>query len=161
MTSLGVKTRLLLIGDGSDKERIERKLNCYAETGLWHITGWTKDYADYLSNLDIFIMPSRFEGLPLTLIEAVGMGIPTIISNFNGASDIAARASWVDVLEENSVDALGRMIADKLSKLSILKDLARSLRAQFIDYFSTKRMAEDVLDIFDGLDTNGVNNGNC
>lgn len=150
-TSSGVQTRLLLIGDGPDKESIERKLASVEDTGLWHITGWTKDYAEYLSHLDVFIMPSRFEGLPLTLIEAVGMGIPTIVSNFNGASDIAARASWVDVLEENSVNALGRMIAEKVGKLSTQKEMARSARVQFVEYFSTKRMAEDMLKIFGGL----------
>lgn len=72
---------LLIVGDGELRPSIENKIK---ELGLEErviITGMRSDVADLLQAMDIFVMPSHFEGLPVTLIEAQASGLPSIVSD--------------------------------------------------------------------------------
>lgn len=65
----GVKSRLLLIGDGPERNNLEQYLRNHAPENTWHITGWQQHPEAYLSVLDIYTMTSHFEGLPLALLN--------------------------------------------------------------------------------------------
>jgi glycosyltransferase involved in cell wall biosynthesis len=140
----GVQTRLLLIGDGPERKSIEKRL-ANVDQSLWHITGWEDKYACYMAHLDIFVMPSFFEGLPLALIEAVGMGIPTIVSGVNGAEEVMQMAPWVDICYDPNVISLGNLIIDKANNLSNQKKAASLGRKHFITQFSPEQMAMSLL----------------
>jgi glycosyltransferase involved in cell wall biosynthesis len=136
---------LLLVGDGEERNAIEKLLISEAPEGSWHITGWQDHPEKYLPLIDIFLMTSHFEGLPLALIEAAGYGIPTVITNFNGATDVAKKASWVKVVNQNDPNVIGQMLQEHILNLSALKLQANNGREEFQQYFSVKRMAEDTI----------------
>lgn len=72
--------RLLLIGDGSLREKVEERT---AELGLseWVLfAGVTDQIPEHLSAVDIIVMPSLYEGLPLSLIEAQANGLHCVVS---------------------------------------------------------------------------------
>ena len=143
--SHGAPSRLLLIGDGPQRKELEERL-ATVDKSLWKMTGWGEHYVDYMAQLDIFIMPSLFEGLPLSFLEAVGMGLPSIVSDFNGASDVAAQANWVDVVNPLTVETLGEAIAKAVKQPA--PEVREEQRQAFINYFSPARMGRDFLKIF-------------
>lgn len=72
---------LVLVGDGYERKRIARKI---AELKIEHhvkLLGVRKDIPQLLHAFDLFVFPSIHEGLPVTLIEAQGTGLPCVISN--------------------------------------------------------------------------------
>ncbi|MBT2216481.1 glycosyltransferase family 1 protein [Virgibacillus dakarensis] len=74
------KSVLLLVGEGAQKQNIEHKVK---ELGLINnviFTGVRPDIPDLLQSMDIFLFPSLFEGLPVTLVEAQASGIPCVVS---------------------------------------------------------------------------------
>lgn len=74
-------SKLILVGDGALRSRIELKI---AELGLNDaviMTGKRTDIRAILSGLDIFIMPSFFEGTPVSAIEARTSGLPCLLSD--------------------------------------------------------------------------------
>ncbi len=144
----GISSRLLLIGDGPEKKDLEKQLRNAAPESTWHITGWQHYSEAYLSTLDIYAMTSHFEGLPLALIEAVGRGVPAVVTNFNGASDVAERASWVRIASHISPEAVGHALIETINKLPLLKQQARSEQHEFQKYFSAQRMASETLATF-------------
>lgn len=141
----GIESRLLLIGDGPERNTLEKYLLNAAPENTWHITGWQSHPEVYLSVLDIYAMTSHFEGLPLALIEAVGRELPTVITNFNGASDVAAHAPWVNVVIEPNAESVGHSIMKSIRELTWLKQQARDGKNQFKEYFSSQRMASETL----------------
>lgn len=141
----GVQSRLLLIGDGPERKNLEQYLRNHAPENTWHITGWQQHPEAYLSVLDIYAMTSHFEGLPLALLEAAGRGVPTVVTNFNGAVDVAERASWVSIAANPNPESVGQALIKSINNLSWLKQEARNGKEDFQKYFSLERMASETL----------------
>ena len=72
---------LLLLGEGEDRPMLEQKI---AEMQLQEhviMTGNVVNVADYLSAMDMFVFPSLFEGMPLSILEVQANGLPCVISD--------------------------------------------------------------------------------
>lgn len=76
-----LKYKLLLIGDGYLRPEIEEKINEYQLRNRVIFTGNIDNVSDYLNGADFIIMPSLYEGLPLTLIEQQANGLKCIVSD--------------------------------------------------------------------------------
>lgn len=72
---------LCLIGDGSLKSDIERQVDTMGLKNKVIFTGNINNVFDYLNAIDLIVMPSLFEGLPLTLIEQQANGLQCIVSD--------------------------------------------------------------------------------
>lgn len=75
------ETRLVLAGDGPLKPKIEQKVKNLNLEKKVIFTGVRSDINHLLQAFDLFLFPSLHEGLPVTLIEAQGAGLPCVISN--------------------------------------------------------------------------------
>ena len=73
--------RLLLVGDGELRSKIEEKVKCKELSERVIFTGVRSDIPDLLQAMDVFVLPSLYEGLPVTLIEAQSAGLPCVISD--------------------------------------------------------------------------------
>ena len=148
----GIDSRLLLVGDGPERVNLEKVLRCSAPPGSWFITGWTTSPEKYMREMDLFVLTSHFEGMPLSLVEAAGRGIPALVVPFNGALDVSRQASWVKVATGNSVKEVSDAMMAVLIDLPALKVSATSGLEQFRSYFSLRRMTIEVLTVL-GLET--------
>lgn len=75
------KTVLLLIGDGELKESVEKKVAEYGLKDEVIFTGVRSDIPELLHVMDVFLFPSLYEGLPVTVVEAQASGLPCVISD--------------------------------------------------------------------------------
>jgi glycosyltransferase involved in cell wall biosynthesis len=80
----GRRCQLLLVGDGPERAKLEAQANEGGDPGMVRFIGAVDDVEPYLRASDLFALPSRFEGLSVSLLEAMALGMPCI------ASDIAA-----------------------------------------------------------------------
>jgi glycosyltransferase involved in cell wall biosynthesis len=72
---------LMLIGDGELRSLIEKKVNNLGLTNNVIFTGLRSDISELLQVMDVFVFPSLYEGLPVTLVEAQAAGLPCVISD--------------------------------------------------------------------------------
>ncbi|MDE6302749.1 MAG: glycosyltransferase [Clostridia bacterium] len=72
---------LVLVGGGSEEEAINKKIERYGLSERVHILRETQSVENYFAAFDLFVLPSRFEGLPLVAVEAQAMGIPCLLSD--------------------------------------------------------------------------------
>jgi len=72
---------LILVGDGSLRKKIELKIKEFGLQDNVKLLGVQNDIASLLQSFDIFLFPSHYEGLPVTLIEAQAAGLPCLISD--------------------------------------------------------------------------------
>ncbi|MBQ9716831.1 MAG: glycosyltransferase family 1 protein, partial [Clostridia bacterium] len=76
----GCIVRLLLIGDGTLRPEIERYIEENGLSDAVLLLGKRSDTAELYQCMDAFVLPSLYEGLPLTLVEAQASGLPCIVS---------------------------------------------------------------------------------
>jgi len=72
---------LLLVGNGELEEEIKTLVSDYGLAGDVILTGVRSDVQQLLSAMDVFVLPSFFEGMPNTVIEAQANGLPCVISD--------------------------------------------------------------------------------
>lgn len=75
------RSKLLLVGDGEDREKIEKRTQELGVEEYVIFTGVRNDISKLLQAMDLFVFPSLYEGLPVTVIEAQASGLPCVISN--------------------------------------------------------------------------------
>ncbi len=116
---------LVIIGDGVDREKLRQKAD---ESGVGEkifILSGRKDVSDYYNLADFFVMPSLYEGMPMTSIEAQANGLKCIFSNaitkeadHNGASIFLPLScgpeKWSDIMlnldTKRNTNACGKII---------------------------------------------------
>ena len=72
---------LLMLGEGHDRPMLEQKIKDLNLQDHVIMTGNVANVADYLSAMDVFVFPSIFEGLPLSILEVQANGLPCVISD--------------------------------------------------------------------------------
>lgn len=82
ISKLDYKYKLVLVGDGPNCSNIKKIVKSKKLDDKVIFTGNINNVNDYLMAMDIFVLPSRFEGQPFVLIEAMATGLPIIVSNF-------------------------------------------------------------------------------
>lgn len=100
---------LLLVGDGSGRKAIEDKVNSLGLQDCVIFTGVRSDVPDLLQAMDVFVFPSLYEGLPVTMIEAQAAGLPCFISD-----KVPAECSITDSVTMIPLSSPPEIWADKI-----------------------------------------------
>ena len=106
--------KLVLIGDGDLKTTIEHKVNQLGLSNIVFFTGNISNVSEYLNAIDIVVMPSLFEGLPLTLIEQQANGLVCVLSD-----TISKEADKTGYLKYLPLDKGPEIWADELLKVDL------------------------------------------
>lgn len=76
--------RLIIVGDGAERPRLEQMVQDLDIQQKVIFTGWADNPFNYLAKMDIFVLPSLWEGFPNVVLEAMACGIPVIASEASG-----------------------------------------------------------------------------
>lgn len=140
--------RLLLIGDGRLRSEIEQYIEENQLSDVVQVLGNRTDVANLYQCMDIFVLPSLFEGLPVTLVEAQSAGLRCLVSsavttqaNITGdvqylSVDDENMGEWIRMLSENGDVTRNRSVfAETMgnSAFNISKSVEALLQAYQID----------------------------
>jgi glycosyltransferase involved in cell wall biosynthesis len=79
--------RLLLVGDGPTRPQVEQAVKRMGLTDRIEFLGLRDDIGQLMANADVFVLPSKWEGLPLSILEAMRAGLPVIATNTGGVAE--------------------------------------------------------------------------
>lgn len=113
--------RFFIVGDGMEKERIEREVARLTKMFDVRIemTSWIKDIATFNAGMDIMCLTSNNEGTPVSLIEAQACNLPVVSTDVGGVKDILIPDETGFVVPKNDANAFAR----SLEKLIESKEL--------------------------------------
>lgn len=90
---------LLIAGSGPDEERLDHQINQCSRSADITRMSWQNDPEAFFSEIDFLLLPSRFEGVPLVMLEAIARGIPVLGSRCDGMKDLLP-AQWTFTPED-------------------------------------------------------------
>lgn len=108
-----VNAKLLLVGDGNLRQEIEKEISELGLKGNVMLAGVQTDVSIYLQAMDVFVLPSLYEGLGIVAIEAQAAGIPCVISDRIPTETIIS-----DSVEIMSLNDKKELWADRIINLS-------------------------------------------
>ena len=109
----GRQLRLLIIGDGPERRALENRAEHLGLSEAIEWAGYIGDpsaYVDRLRSADMFVLPSRAEGVPKVLVEAMAAGLPVIATRSGAVADVCGDGSRGLLVEPGDVDGLARAI---------------------------------------------------
>lgn len=118
------KFKLMLIGDGELKASIEKLVQKFHLSEYVIFTGNVDNVTDYLQAIDMFLLPSRYEGLPYVLVEAQAAGLPCIVSD-----NVAREANLTDMLEFMSLSD-SKIWAQRIGTFAFKNRLEKNIKVQ-------------------------------
>ncbi len=105
--------RLVLVGDGPERSELERVADELEVADRLSITGWVSDAPRRLAELDVFALPSRWEGMPLGILEAMHAGLPVIATDVGSVAEVVVDGDTGYVVASKDLAA----VADRLQRL--------------------------------------------
>lgn len=147
---VGIPCQLLLVGDGPEREAIERQVEDLGLQRQVRFLGERRDVADLLGAADLVILPSLFEGLPLVVLEAMSAGVPIVATRIGGTTEaLGDDHPWL--AEPGDVQSLADCLADALQDTAQRHALANRLYNRFHDHFTAARMAAETVAVYRSL----------
>ena len=97
---------LVLVGDGPERPALEQLVADLRLGPRVSLLGWSDDASGYLRSFDVLAMPSRYEGLPLTLLEAMRSGVAIVATRVGGIPDAVEDGESALLIPPDDVAAL-------------------------------------------------------
>jgi glycosyltransferase involved in cell wall biosynthesis len=137
---------LLLVGDGEARPELEslaRTLGI-APTVRW--LGARNDVAPYLQAADVYVFPSRGEGMPVALLEALAVGLPVVATDVEGVRELLTPS---DVVPLDAPDRLAEAVVAALSSDRTSQGL--EARARVVHRFALDAVADRYVEQYQSL----------
>ena len=147
---LDIDWTLNLVGGGDDME-LRRMVDRMGFSDRVNFMGEREDVPDLMVAADVFLLISNWEGLPLSILEAMRAGLPVIASNVGGVSEAVShqKTGWVVPAgqDEPLLNALQILLPDRLRLL----EMGRCGRDRFEEKFTFQVMAQQTLAVYEAV----------
>jgi len=152
MTQPGLSTlHLIVVGDGELRADLVPRAESLGLSGRIHFLGARRDLGNILAAIDIFAMPSYWEGLPLSMVLAMGASLPVVASRVAGIPEVVT--DGVSGLLVNPGDSA--QLATALSRLvqdgELRSRLGQSARAFVLPRFGVDGYVASITSLYDRL----------
>lgn len=139
---------LWFVGDGvlmTELRRLAEELEirehvCFA--------GERADVGNWLAMADVFVLSSLSEGVPLSLLEAMAAGLPSIVTNVGGMTQIAEMSRAAILVEPGQPERMAKAIVDYATRRQDLPALGRLARQCYHEHFSPERWVNQYLSLY-------------
>jgi glycosyltransferase involved in cell wall biosynthesis len=132
----GLDAHFLIAGEGPSYDHLHDLITSLDVGHRVHVVGYQENIADFLSALDVFVLPSDSEALPVALLEACAVGLPCVATSVGGISEILGQDSGI-LVSANSLEELVTAL-QAMSMDEIRNDFSKRSRKVAESYSHTK-----------------------
>lgn len=129
--------RFVMTGAGVMRAEIEAKLrDANLPEGRFHLAGEVGDVVPWLRSYDVLLLPSRLDGRPVVVLEALALGVPVIASRVGALPELIEHGKNGFLCAPGDVEDFARhlaLLANDLALLARMKEAARAFAEQHLD----------------------------
>lgn len=117
---------LVIVGDGEEKKNIKSLINQYNLNNRVKVDGFTDDMKSYFLQSSILLVPSRWEGMPMIVLEALEMGVPIIAYDIPAIKQIINNKSEGMVVNSFNVNQFSEAMLELSSSYPLRQKLSEN-----------------------------------
>ena len=150
--------RLVLIGDGPQEDWIKEQIDARGLQEKIRLLGYIENARRLFSLFDAFVLPSRTEGWPLTIMEAMSAGIPVIASRVGGIPTLLADGEYGILVEPGDAQGLGEACMALARNPENARAAGQKAAAYARANFDTGKMVDHVQELYaTAIGVNSIN----
>ena len=143
--------KLDIIGNGEERDKLRDLIHAYHLDGQVTLVSPTKSIDKVYLDASVLVMSSRYEGLPMVLLEAQAFGLPIVSFACKcGPKDIVANGETGFLVEENDIEGLARQLVKVMKDKNLRKQMGRKAKEASLRYAEDAVMAKWTA-LFDSL----------
>jgi L-malate glycosyltransferase len=144
-----LQLRLHIFGDGALAEELKRSCRQKGIDSLVIFHGFKQNIPEYMSRLQLLVMPSLHEGFPYTLLEAGYLKIPFVATAVGGIREVFEDQKDCLLVAPSDAAALQAAICDLYQDAEKRKRLAESAHKKVTEHFLLEHMIEQYLEVYE------------
>ena len=141
----------VVAGDGPERDALLRRADDRSVAARFAIVPWTSEIGPFLHSLDVFVLPSRYEGLPLALLEAMATGAPIVAADVGAVGEAVVSGESAVLVPSDDARALAAAIRRLLDDQGERELLGARAREAWRSQFTAEGMQQSYADLFTRL----------
>lgn len=134
--------RLIIVGEGEERRSLEELVAKLGLDNQVRLAGFKPDARELLKGFDIFVLPSRSEGLPYALLEAGLAALPVVASRVGGIPEVIRNGENGILVASERPEEFAKAFLD-LKDANFRKTLGKNLHDTIMTGFSAEKMVEE------------------
>jgi N-acetyl-alpha-D-glucosaminyl L-malate synthase BshA len=145
----GVRARLVMVGDGSERSRAEHRARCLKVEQYCAFVGKQPRIVDYLSASDVLLLPSEQESFGLAALEALACEVPVIASRVGGIPEVVDDGTTGCLAEVGDIEKMSDCAARLLSNEDLRREMGRRARESAVSRYSTDLVIPQYIEFYE------------
>jgi len=140
----GVDAYLCLVGDGPDRDQLERYAHELGVVKRCLFVGYQEDVARFYSAIDALLLPSANEGTPVSVIEALAAQRPAVATRVGGTPDVIRDGVDGFLVEVGDADALSDRLTELAADPERRARMGADGRERVLGRYAVERLVDDI-----------------
>jgi glycosyltransferase involved in cell wall biosynthesis len=145
------RCRLRIAGDGPERAALSEEIHRLQLDGAVELLGNRDDIGELLREAQLFVLSSRSEGLPMSVLEAMASGVPVVASSVGGIPELVIDEETGLLVEPGDPQALAKAIAQMLDDRELRHRFGMAGRERARELFDPKRWCREHVDLYKRL----------
>ena len=136
-----------ICGDGFLRPQLEAQIHALGLQKTVFLLGKFDSVTKFLAAADLFILPSRWEGLPIALLEAMSAGLPVVATRVEGVDEVVVDQEHGLLVPVGDVSALSDAILQLLRNPHVRREMGMAAKHRLLEAYSIDHMGEKYLSL--------------
>src|SRR5882762_9162186 len=145
----GIHTRLVMVGDGSEKTNVEHRARCLGVYENCVFVGKQPKIVDYLSASDVLLLPSEQESFGLAALEAMACELPVIASGVGGIPEVVDDGETGFLSEVGDIDKMASDAAKLLADEPLRREIGKRARESAVSRYRTDIVIPQYIEFYE------------
>jgi N-acetyl-alpha-D-glucosaminyl L-malate synthase BshA len=145
----GINTRLVMVGDGSERANVEHRARCLGVYDRCVFVGKQPNIVDYLSAAEVLLLPSEQESFGLAALEAMACEVPVIASRVGGISEVVTDGETGYLSEVGDVKKMADDAAGLLTDEKLRREMGKRARESAVSRYRTDIVIPQYIEFYE------------
>jgi N-acetyl-alpha-D-glucosaminyl L-malate synthase BshA len=145
----GISTRLVMVGDGSERPSVEHRARCLGVYDKCVFVGKQPKIVDYLSAADVLLLPSEQESFGLAALEAMACEVPVIASRVGGIPEVVTDGETGFLSEVGDLEKMAKDAARLLSDITLRREMGKRARDSAVERYRTDIVIPQYIEFYE------------